>query len=185
MINRLFDLLREVFTNIFVFGAVFLVVLGSILWYVQSRGAADSLIEQSLIRQGISTKAGTNAIQSFFDLTGRSLATFSENPQLLDSKLIDGELEKFISNWEGTPVTGVIFADDKGIIRAAANKADTKDIGSSVADREYFKWARNSKKGDYHVSPSMVSRLGPTKGQLPLSQCLLLIQRTALEGFLH
>ena len=58
---------------------------------------------------------------------------------------------------------------------AASNREDKEEIGETVIDRGYFKWAQTAKNGEYKVFAPVVSKIGASKGHyiIPVSSPII------------
>jgi len=80
-------------------------------------------------------------------------------------------LDDLITEFYDTPITGAIVADENGKVILNSNRKGIKDIGASIAERDYFSWAREAKPGEVFAGKVVISAVGASKGQsiLPLA----------------
>lgn len=62
-------------------------------------------------------------------------------------------------------VAGLISVDGSGKVIAASNRENKKEIGATVIERGYFKWALTAKRGEYMIDSPIISKIGATKGK--------------------
>lgn len=159
---------ENIFNNLFVFSAIFFVALGFIFYLVLGRSARETLIEQMLHREQVVVRSGAASIESFFELTGRSLIILSKNQDIISQdKNSQRALEEFISHWESTPVVEAIIVDKDGKVVFVGNKTQTGFVtGVSLADRDYFLASSKAKEGEVFVGGPLLPRLGAFQGEL-------------------
>lgn len=143
-------------------------VLGAAFYLVLGRGAQVSVTKQLLTQQQIIARAEVSNITFFFQKLGDSVATLAQLNSI-ESRDEDtvGILDTFMEQRRDTGIIGgVILTDRAGIVQFNSNVLGTRDIGESIADRNFFAWAKSeAKKGEYYISRPIVARLGATKGQ--------------------
>lgn len=145
--------LKNPFFISFVF-LIFSIVFLSIFFNKISR---DNLSEQIQHRQQLAVRSGAKSIGSFLRGVGRSALALSTDTS-------QERLDRFVASWKEVGVTGVLSVDKNGKVILASNKDGVTDIGRSVADREYFKWAKGASRGDYFIDTPIISRSGSSKG---------------------
>lgn len=144
----------------FFFVALLFVVLGAGFYYGLGSNATNALVEQILHRQQASARAGASAVATFFGLVGNSVAIISTRDEIINpSDETDVFLNRFIAQWEGTPVTALILTDEEGLVIKAAYSDVAGVTGVSIEDREYFDWVREPHEEKYRVSVPTLSRL--------------------------
>jgi len=137
-----------------------LVFLGAIFYLFLGKSARDALVEQMLHREQSSARAGSSSIATFFELVGNSLVVMSNRDEIVEpGPQTDAFLESAMFRWENTPVTSIILTDKGGEVIKAAYREQLGGVGISVANREYFIWAKNAESSDYYVSEAAESRL--------------------------
>jgi len=136
------------------------VFLGFIFYLILGKGARNALVEQMLHREQSSARAGASSIATFFELTGNTLVAMSNRDEIITfSPQADALLESAMLKWKDTPVTSVVLIDKNGKVINASYSELLGEMGISVADREYFIWAKNAEGSEFYVSPAIKSRL--------------------------
>ena len=152
-------------------GLVFLVVVFIILftgiYYLLDFKAQKSLVEQTLHREQVIARAGASSIESFLKLLGNSVSSLATRSSVVDTgETTVDTLQIFADRWQGTPVAGVILTDKQGTIVASANNRGVAvQPGTSVADRDYFAWAKKALSGEVFISNPMISKYGSSYGK--------------------
>ncbi len=153
---------------IFLYSLFSVVVVGSASYLILSQGTEATVTRQLLDRKRIIARAEVANITTFFEKFGNSVATLA---QLSSIEARDGDAEGDMDTFveqrrETNLIGGVILTDKNGVVQFNSNVLGTRDLGASLADRDYFIWAKNQgQKGEYFISQPVVSRLGATKGQ--------------------
>lgn len=142
--------------NPFVISSIFLIFSIVFLSIFFNKISRDNLSEQIQHRQQLAVRSGAKSIGSFLRGVGRSVAVLSYDPD-------QDKLDMFIESWKDVGVAGVISIDGNGRIIAASNRENKKEIGATVIERGYFKWAQTAKRGEYLVDSPVISKIGPTK----------------------
>ncbi len=121
-----------------------------------------------LEEQRILARAQSGNIESFFRVLGREVAVLAQlrTMEEKDSNTIR-VMDEFVEQWqESEKVGGIVLTNQQGKVIFNSNVQGTRDIGGSLADRDYFIWAKNQPaEGEYYVGEPVTSRLGATKGQ--------------------
>ncbi|MBU0572677.1 cache domain-containing protein [Patescibacteria group bacterium] len=160
MFKRLALKFSNLFNSIFFFALLLLVFLGVVFYVFLGKGARDALTEQMLHREQSNARAGASSIATFFELIGNSVVIMSDRDEIVKpGPQTDIFLESAISRWENTPVTNIILTDRDGKVIKAAYRELPGEADISLADREYFIWAKNAESSDYYVSAAVESRL--------------------------
>ena len=168
------------------FGMLVIVGLGLSLYFILARAILPSRY-QPLYKEQLLARAEAANLASFFQSFGNSIAVLGQAPSL-DSrdtatvKIMDA----FVEQWRGSGlVGGVILTDRDGVVRFNSNLLRVPDVGRSVADRNYFVWAKNqTREGEYYISRSTVSRLGASKGQTIVVVASPVFQNGTFSGVL-
>ena len=146
-----------------------MVGLGVVFYVVLSLGAKSTIIQQLLRRKQTLARAQASNITSFFQVFGESVALRAQLRSMdrRDASTVD-DLEAFVDQWDDSGlVAGVALTDTRGVVKLNANVLKKPDIGASLADRDYFVWAKSQQKeGEYFVGQPVISRVGGTKGQV-------------------
>lgn len=149
-------------------GLLLIIVLGITFYLVLGRGARESVTEDLLNQQQLVARAETGNITTFFEKHGDSLATLAQLKSIeARDKDTAYDLDIFMEQRKDTGIIGgVILTDKAGVVEYNSNITGVRDLGQSVADRNYFVWAKSeAKRGEYYISRSMVGRIGAVKGQ--------------------
>ena len=126
--------------NPFIISGLFFLFSIAFLFVFFNKTSRDSLVEQVQHRQQVSVRAGSKSIETLLDSIGKTLVTLSNNPT-------QSNLDQFIKLWSKSEVIGVILINNSGIVTNISNITNIKDTGIDVSDRDYYKWAKNAKKG--------------------------------------
>lgn len=136
--------------------------------YIRSQDKTEmTLVEQTFRREQVIAKAGAKSIESFFELFGAQMATFSTRSAIATQNLEDAQIamDLFVDKWQDTAVGGIVLLGEDGKVLVNANRLKTPETGMDFSDRDYFVWAKDAKPFEVFVSKSMVSRLGASKGK--------------------
>ena len=149
-------------------GLLAIVVLGATFYLVLGRGVESSVTRQLLDRQQTIARAEASNIISYFETFGNSVAVLAQLDSIerRDASTVR-DMDTFVEQRrESGLIRGVILTDKQGVVRFNSNVLGTRDLGETLADRDYFIWAKDQTgKGKYFISRPVVSRLGATKGQ--------------------
>lgn len=144
----------------------FSVFVFSVRYWLVSKATESSLIEQTLLRQQVVARAGAKSIENFVQFFASILKFTASRPSLVSGgEVRQSALDSLIEQFAGTPIVGTVLTDAEGVVIYNSNQAGIKDTGESVADREYFDWARKAGEGEVYVGSVVVSKVGQTKGQ--------------------
>jgi len=120
-------------------------------------------------RQKTLLKANRVNIETFFEVIGNSVSVLARVDSVkVNNTQITKDLDIFMEEWQDSGlIGGIVLVDEEGQVDFNSNILGVPDIGMSLADRDYFTWAKNlGKEGDYFVGRAVVSRLGGSKGQI-------------------
>lgn len=154
--------------RIFLVWLFLVAMIGLVFYLVVFRGANASVTQQILDKQKVLVRAEASNISSFFQAFSNSVALLAQRDSIKNhSAKASGDMDVFVEQWRSSGVVGgVILVDSQGRVQLNANVLGTHDVGMSMADRDYFSWAKtNPQSGQYFVGQPVISRLGPTKGQ--------------------
>ena len=150
-------------------GSLVILVSGVVAYLVLAQGAKAGITQQLLRRQQTVARAEASNIASFFQVFGDSLAVFAQLSSMKgrDARTLE-DMNVFVEQWrDSNLVGGVVLTDSQGKVRLNANVLGTSDVGASLADRDYFAWAKNQPEaGEYFLGEPIISRLGASKGEL-------------------
>lgn len=157
---------KRLVLNLAVLSIFGLSVIGLSIYFLFGKGAYDLVIEQTLHREQVVVRAGTVSFSSIFDITGNSLVFLAQSPRIRGFNESTTEaLDEFMDSWKDSFIEGIVLTDEEGIIKFFSNTQNIGSVGVSIADRDYFKWAKDSKPGKYQIFSPVLSRLGITKGK--------------------
>ncbi len=149
------------------FGLILTVGLAVAFYLVLGRGTKVLTTQQLLTRQQTIARAQAANTVSFFQVFGDSIAVLAQlsSMERRDATTIQ-DMDVFIEQWHDSGLIGeVALTDRRGVVQFNSNILGTVDAGTSLADRDYFAWAKTAKEGQYFVGQLVVSRLGASKGQ--------------------
>ncbi|MCR4324237.1 MAG: cache domain-containing protein [Candidatus Curtissbacteria bacterium] len=154
-------------------------------YLILSRGADTSTGGQLSRREATIARAGASNIASFFQVFGPSVVVLSQlsSMESLGTETLE-DMDTFVDQWRDIGlVGGVVLTDRNGVVQLNSNALRTSDIGASLADRDYFVWAKGkSKEGEYFIGQPVVSRLGATKDQIIVPVAASVYQNKAFVG---
>lgn len=168
-------------------GLLTIIVLGAAFYLVLGRGAQDSVNEVVLRRQQTIARAEVSNITTFFERFGDGVATLAQtiSVETRDENVLQ-DLDIFMEQRKDTGIIGgVILTDKSGIVRFNSNVLGTRDIGASIAERNFFIWAKNeAKEGEYYISRPIVSTIGATKDQTIVAVASPVFRNSTFTGVL-
>lgn len=131
----------------------------AIVFYLALGSKAKSLLSSRLLdHQQTLARAQASNVASFFQVFGESIATLSDSSDITNSSTnTQATLEHFVAQWQGSDmVGGIVLTDQNGLVQFNANISGTQDTGASLADRDYFIWAkiRPKQESTSSVNPS-------------------------------
>lgn len=165
---------------------LFLLAGLSVAFYlILTRGAQDSVTGQLLEQEATIARAAASNIQSLFAAVGDSTALRAQmrSMERRDATTSD-DLDAFVAQWDDSGlISGILLTDSKGVVRFNSNIQRTHDVGESLANRDYFAWAKSQKaEGEYFIGQPVVSRLGAGKGQVIVPVCSPVFKDDVFEG---
>lgn len=155
-------------TRVFFFGFLLIVILSVATYLLWGRDSELRATQQLLARQEVFSRAGASNIASFFQSFGDSLVVLAQAPSIRNKDAGATVLmDAFVEQWSKSGIVGgVVLIDASGIVRFNSNITGIPDVGESLADRDYFLWAKGKQDvGEYFVGRPVTSRLGATKGK--------------------
>jgi hypothetical protein len=128
---------------------------------------SKTLSDQALYRKQLVAKAGGETISVFVQSLGFQTATFATRASIVTPNSVDtpSALKALIEGWKGTPVYGVVLTDANGVVMYGVERPGPIGPGSSIADRDCFKWAKSAGKGEIYLGDPIITRMGFSKGQ--------------------
>lgn len=168
-------------------GLLLIAALGVTGYLIAGREVKATITQQLMHRRQTLARAEASNITSFFQVFGESIAVFAQLSSMKghDAKALQ-DMNLFVEQWQvSNLVGGVVLTDRRGIVQLNANVLGTADTGVSIADRDYFVWAKSQpESGKYFVGQPVVSRLGGTKGQLIVPVAAAVYQQGTFVGVL-
>lgn len=147
--------------SIFMIGAAFYLSLG--------KQIESTITQQILDRKRIIARAEVGNITVFFERFGNAVATLAQVSSI-DVRNADtvSDMDTFVKQRSSNGFVGrVVLTDKNGVVQFNSNVLGTRDLGASLADRDYFIWANTKgEKGKYFISQPAISRLGASKGHV-------------------
>jgi len=145
-----------------------MVGLGLAYYSVLGLGAKESVTQQFLHRKQTLARAEAGNLVSYFQSFGNSVATLSQLSSInrRDTTTIQ-DMDTFVEQRrDGGKVGGVVLTDKFGVVQFNSNVIGTRDLGMSLADRDYFVWAKSEPEERYFIGQPVVSRVGASKGEV-------------------
>lgn len=128
-----------------------------------------SIVDELLKKQLVLVKAGTADMDLFFQALGNSTAASAQHISIGHDTnlLVEDHLDLLINQWRKSGlVSGVVVTDEQGIITSNTDINGVSFVGQSLADKDYFVWAKNqSKKDDYFIGRADKNGLGEDGNQ--------------------
>lgn len=142
-------------------GLGLIVALGTAMYFVSVKSVTTTATGQILKEQQTIARAESSNLSAFFQSFGNSVTVLAESGN-------SNSFDDFINQWRKTGiVVGVALTDKDGKVIADSNILGTHDTGASLADRDYFSWAKSQTNNNaYFVGQPVVSKLGASKGQM-------------------
>lgn len=159
--------------------------LGAAFYVVLSLGAKSSITREQLRRQQTIARAEASNITSYFQVFGNAIAVFAQLESTKSRNVnVIKNMDEFVEQWRDSGlVGGIVLTDKNGVVRFNSNVLGTRDVGASLADRDYFSWAKDrSKEGEYFVGQPVISRLGASKDQTIVVVASPVYQKGAFTG---
>ncbi|MDO8619456.1 MAG: cache domain-containing protein [Candidatus Daviesbacteria bacterium] len=166
-------------------GMFSIIVLGGAFYLVLGRGIESSVTEQILRQEQIISRAEASNISSFFQTFGNLVVVLSQLSSI-EARDVNAvrDLDTFVKQqYETGFIGGVVLTDKNGVVQFNSNVLGTRDVGGSIADRDYFIWAKTEgEKGKYFISEPVVSQMGATKGTAIVVVAAPVYQNGAFTG---
>ncbi len=169
----------------FRFGLLSIILLAVAFYFVLGKEANSSVTGQLLSKQQVITRAEVSNITIFFERIGDAVATLAQTKSV-ESRNENAayNLDTFMDQRQETGlVGGVILTDKDGVVKLNSNISGNRDIGQSVADRDFFIWAKSrGKRGEYYINKPVISKLGATKGKTIIAVASPVYQNDKFSG---
>jgi len=179
---------RKTPTWLYLIGFLAVVVLSVVFYFVIGRKANLVIDQQLLQQQRTLTRAQSNNLTSIFKVMGGSVAGLSQSDSVVYRRdaVIIKDMEAFMAHWRDVGlIGGLTLTDEKGIVEFNVNVSGNSDVGNSLADRDYFLWAKNqASEGEYFIDQSVISRLGASKGESIVPVASTVVQDGVFKGVL-
>lgn len=152
----------------FVISFVFLVFSIVFLGIFFNKISSDNLGEQIQHRQQLATRTGAKSIENFLGSVGRTTAILADEPT-------QKRMDEFVDVWEDDNVVGVIATNKDGVVTVVSNREDKREVGETVNERGYFKWAMTAEKGEFRAFRPVISKIGASEGKyiVPVSSPII------------
>lgn len=146
---------------------LFVILVLSFLLFLHL-GIRSTRTNQIKTQQEALALAQASNLEAFFSDFGTNLTILAQtndiknkNAQTLKS------METFYSKWKHSDIIGgLVFVDSQGNVQYNVNSTGVSDTGGSLADREYYFWAKDkNNEGQYHISSPVIGRVGAAKGE--------------------
>lgn len=161
------------------------ITIASLSYKVALKITTDSLIEQMLHREQISTRAASKSIVAFIDLMGVQINSFSTRPGIVNPGVKTQDiLDSFVNLYSNYPIGGIAIADENGKVIYNSNIEGVRNVGANIGDREYFKELKNDSSKDYVVSDPVISRFGASSGKYSTIIASPIIKNQKFNGIL-
>lgn len=186
MSEKLLKILLKTYNNIFVLSGILIILFTWAIYLLLGKGAADALIEQMLHREQTVARSGAISVGLFMNNLSSQTSVHSTRPAIVsfDPKNAPKDLEVFMERWKGTPVSGLILVDEDGIVRFGRDRYEATGEGVSVAERDYFKWAKTAKEGEVFIVEPFQSKIGFTSGRYVVSAVSPVFSKGRFNGAL-
>lgn len=154
--------------RLFLLSFFIVVGLGAAFYLILGRGTNSTIKQQLLQRQQTIARAEASNIISFFQVFGDSVAVLAQLKSIETRNAnAPRDMDAFVEQWRDSDlIGGVVLTDSRGVVQFNSNILGSADVGVSLADRDYFLWAKDKAKvGEYFIGQPVVSRLGASKGR--------------------
>ena len=158
---------------------VAVLTLAATLVYLRlSAISQKALVEQILHREQVISRAGARAMEVFVKDLQSSIAALADDPTPV-------KLQKFVAGSQPGPVAGVIITDSEGKVKLSVNReAVPLEPGTSVANHDYFAWAKTASSGEVDLGQPIVSKVGASKGKYILPVSTPIVKAGQFQGVL-
>ncbi|HJX45813.1 MAG TPA: cache domain-containing protein [Patescibacteria group bacterium] len=160
-------------------------IVGGVIYFYSGKITEREVAEQMLHREQVITRAGAASIHSFIDLAGKSLLILSRIPRLGSNTQTQSALDDFINDWQTTPIVEAMLVNTEGKVIFVANREVTDiEKNISLADRDYFVWAKNAKQGELFLGQSIQAKLGAFKDEYVVTLSTPVYKNNEFDGVL-
>ena len=144
-----------------------IVAIAAASYWLIGREAEVTIANELLRRERTVAKAEKSNLTVYFQTFGNAVASLAQYGSIArrDASTIH-DMDIFVEQRRANGiVAGIVLTDSKGIVKFNSNISGTRDLGMSLADRDYFLWAKGeSEPAEYFIGRPVVSRLGASKG---------------------
>lgn len=165
---------------------VVIFTLTSTLMFLLLRQTANKVIaEQILHREQVVSRSGAQAIGLFINDLNQETQILSNNVSFVsdDKKALEKLLDDFVASYQPGPVSGVILTDKEGEVISNINRQKLPlETGVSLADRDYFIWAKTARPSETFFGKSVKSRIGASKSKYVLPIATPIIRNNQFDG---
>ena len=160
---------KGIFSSWIFLSSLFSVIaLGVTFYLVVGQKIEATIAQQLLNRKRIIARAEVSNITTFFEKFGNSVTVLARlsSIEASDADAVS-DLDTFIEQRRDAGIIGgVVLTDKNGVVKFNSNVLGSNDVGESLADREFFIFAKDKgTKGKYIISEPVVSKLGASKGE--------------------
>lgn len=173
--------------KLFVFIAIFTLIISALIYYIFSSILRNALIEQVRIRNQSIAKAGGQSFSTFIELYSSSLSILAANQEIVyHSQKSQSFLDSFVEGMVGSFISGVLVADKDGVPVFLSTKTggSLRADNPSVADRDYFIWAKTAERGEVFIGEPIISRIEDLGNQYIITIASPLIKNGEFNGVL-
>lgn len=144
------------------------IILGLVYFLVVCFLPKYSVTGQLLRQEHAIAEAQARNIQSFIDNLGSDLVAVSKEKEIINPGPGTNEiLKSFTDRWDKHElITGISVTDKNGVVTYNYSNLSPMEVGTSLADRDYYLWAKEQlPEGGYIVGSSVIARYGINKGK--------------------
>ena len=164
--------------NPFVVSGLFLLFSFIFLSIFFNKISRDSTIKQVQYRQQLSVRAGGKSIEIFLSSIGKTSVAVANDTSY-------SKLDELVATWSDSNISGLVVTDKDGILIRNSNILMIRDTsGVDLSGRDYFKWAKLAKKGDYKIFSPVISKAGTSKGKSIVTISTPIIKNNQFDGVL-
>lgn len=179
--------MRSVSPRVWLFGFVAIAGLAAAYYFILAKGTEDFVYDQQLRAQLTLAKAQSGNMTSYFKMFGNSIAAFAQSSSIDNRNSGTArDMDIFVEQRRANGlVAGIALTDNQGYVKFNSNLLGTRDVGTSLADRDYFLWAKEEVgEGDYFVGRPVISRLGASKGGMIVPVASPVFEGNVFKGVL-
>lgn len=157
----------------------------SIVFWIVGKNVEASLVEQLFFRQQVFARAGANSIEDFLASVSSSVSSYAQMEKVIEGQEgAQDRLDLFVKRWLDTPVFSIALTDSEGIVVVSANRQGREMRGDTLADRDYFLWAKQAQAGQVFIGQAIYGRFGPVKDKLLIPVASTVFSEDEFKGVL-